>query len=188
METIKNLIDEIKEVKFNSFNYYSFIISDLFEEIENQIIINTFLNNLSSSDKVEEDEIITNMEVEEDEIITNMDASRAGIGNEVANFEEPVEYAYQWGTNELYKIIGNLNETHFKIEKYHKLQYDKHPDKHGYTMSFSKEPLKNPFGEDDEINKYFIKLFDVVLIKSFDFNKKISIYFDDDKTLKYELI
>jgi hypothetical protein len=42
METIKNLIDEIKEVKINYFNYYSFIISDLFEEIENQIIINTF--------------------------------------------------------------------------------------------------------------------------------------------------
>ena len=55
-------------------------------------------------------------------------------------------------------------------------------------MSFSKEPLKHPFGEDDEINKYFIKLSDVVLIKSFDFNKKISIYFDDDKTLNYELI
>ena len=113
METIKNLIDELKEVKFNSFDYYSFIISDLFEEIENQIIINTFLNNLSSSDKVEEDEIITNMEVEEDETITNMDASRAGIGNEVANFEEPVEYAYQWGTSEIYKIVGPLNETHF---------------------------------------------------------------------------
>jgi len=169
------------------------------KRLKTKLLLIHFLNNLSSSDKVEgdeiitnmeveEDEIITNMEVEEDEIITNMDASRAGIGNEVANFEEPVEYAYQWGTNELYKIIGNLNETHFKIEKYYKLQYDKHPDKHGYTMSFSKEPLKNPFGEDDEINKYFIKLFDVVLIKSFDFNKKISIHFDDDKTLKYELI
>ena len=101
METIKSLIAEIKEVKFNSFNYCSFIISDLFEEIENQIIINTFSNNLSDDDKVEDDEIIT-----------NMDASSAGIGNEVANFEEdetitnmeveePVEYAYQWGTNEL---------------------------------------------------------------------------------------
>ena len=97
-------------------------------------------------------------------------------------------YAYQSGTSEIYKIVGPLNETQLKIEKHCRLQYDKHPDKHGYTMSFSKEPLENPFGEDDEINKYFIKLFDVVLIKSFDFNKKISIYFDDDKTLKYELI
>ena len=92
------------------------------------------------------------------------------------------------GNKWIYKIIGTLSETHFKIEKHYRLQYEKHPDKHGYTMSFSKEPLKNPFGEDDEINKYFIKLSDVVLIKSFDFNKKISIYFDDDETFKYELI
>jgi hypothetical protein len=81
-------------------------------------------------------------------------------------------YAYQWGTSEIYKIVGPLNETHFKIEKHCRLQYEKHSDKHGYTMSFSKEPLKNPFGEDDLIRKSFTKLSDVVLIKSFDFNKK----------------
>ena len=66
METIKSLIAEIKEVKSNYFNYCSFTISYLFEEIENQIIINTFLNSLSDDDKVE-DEIIYD-KVEEDEI------------------------------------------------------------------------------------------------------------------------
>ena len=110
METIKSLIVEIKEVKINHFNYCSFIIFDLFEEIENQIIINTFLNNLSNDDKVEEDEIITNIV-------------------DTPIIEQPIEeeemYAYQWGTSEIYKIVAPLNETHFKIEKYCRLQYEK---------------------------------------------------------------
>ena len=44
------------------------------------------------------------------------------------------------------------------------------------------------FDEDFKIRKYFIKLSDVILINSFDFDKRLLIYFDKDKALKYELI
>ena len=55
-------------------------------------------------------------------------------------------------------------------------------------MTCSKEPLKNPFDEDFKIRKSFIKLSDVILINSFDFNKRLLIYFDNDKACKCEMI
>jgi hypothetical protein len=39
-----------------------------------------------------------------------------------------------------------------------------------------------------KIRKSFIKLSDVILINSYDFDKRLLIYFDNDKALKYELI
>ena len=102
--------------------------------------------------------------------------------------EQPAEYAYQHGANEIHKIICILDETHLNVENRRGCNYKRHPDNNGYTMSFSKEPLNNPFDEDFKFRKYYIKLSDVVLIKSFDFNKRLLIYFDNDKDLKYELI
>ena len=103
--------------------------------------------------------------------------------------ETPVVYAYQYGANEIHKIIGTLDDTHLKVENHRGFDYQRHPDRNGYTMSFSKkEPLKNPFDEDFKIRKYFIKLSDVILITSYDFDKRLLIYFDNDKALKYESI
>jgi hypothetical protein len=54
-----------------------------------------------------------------------------------------VEYAYQCGANEIYKIIGPLDETHLKVEKHRGDNYERHPDENGYTMSISTEPIPN---------------------------------------------
>ena len=98
--------------------------------------------------------------------------------------ETPVVYAYQYGANEIHKIIGTLDDTHLKVENHRGFDYQRHPDRNGYTMTFSKEPFKNPFDEDFKIRNYFIKLSDVILINSFDLNKRLLIYFDDDKSFK----
>ena len=99
-----------------------------------------------------------------------------------------MEYAYQYGANEIHKIIGTLDDTHLIVENHRGFDYQRHPDRNGYTMSFLKEPLKNPFNEDFKIRKSFITLSDVILINSYDFNNRLLIYFDNDKALKYELI
>ena len=65
--------------------------------------------------------------------------------------ETPVVYAYQYGANEIHKMIGTIDDTHLKVENHRGFDYERHPDKNGYTMSFSKEPLKNPFDEDFKI-------------------------------------
>ena len=49
--------------------------------------------------------------------------------------EEPTAYAYQYGANEIHKIIGTLDDTHLKVENYRGFDYQRHPDRTGYTMS-----------------------------------------------------
>ena len=59
---------------------------------------------------------------EEDEIIDT-------FSNNIVVQETPVVYAYQYGANEIHKIIGTLDETHLKVENHRGFDYQRHPDK-----------------------------------------------------------
>ena len=65
------------------------------------------------------------------------DSPSTGI-EETPVVEEPTVYAYQYGANEIHKIIDTLDDTHLKVENHRGFDYQRHPDKNGYTMSFSK--------------------------------------------------
>ena len=65
---------------------------------------------------------------EEDEIIDT-------FLNNIVVPETPVVYAYQYGANEIHKIIGTLDDTHLKVENHRGFDYQRYPDRNGYTMS-----------------------------------------------------
>ena len=76
-----------------------------FSPEEQEEIINTFLSNLVGCKKVKK------------------------INKINKKNEPPVEYAYQYGANEIHKIIGTLDETQLKVENHRGCNYERHPDK-----------------------------------------------------------